>query len=213
MSFNQLSEKTLLKFSQTRRQTPTFGPLVNSGDKGGSFFFRLKSEDDLNFIKSVQIPLEISSQIKIDSSFHIPFFNRNKYFQNDFINVFIQQLAYSIVSEVRSFFAVDEDYPVSKNNEIEYYLEVSFTIETLNENFLSITINRNDYFGGLYPNYYVYTINFTYKPERKVSIYELVNYGEFKNLENYLASLIDKYGENEHKELLKNIQRMNMKPI
>jgi len=72
LSFNQLSEDTILEFTKYQKQTPAFGSLINSGDQGGTFFFKLKI-DDSNIIKSVQIPLEISQQIKIDSTFEIPF--------------------------------------------------------------------------------------------------------------------------------------------
>lgn len=157
-SFNQLAEKTILEFNQNRKQTPSFGSLVNSGDKGGVFFFKLKSDDDLGIVKPVQIPLEISNKIKIDSSFEIPFFNENKYFKSDFINAFVQQLGYSIINDVRVFVAGDEEYSISRSSEIEFYLEVGYTIETLNDKFLSMLISRSDYFGGAHPNHYVYSI-------------------------------------------------------
>jgi hypothetical protein len=202
MSFNQLSEKTILRFNQHRQQTPAFGSLVNSGDKGGSFFFKLK-KDGLTFIKSVQIPLEINQKVKIESSFKIPFFNENNYFKNDYINTFVQQLGYSIINDIRVFVAEDKEYSISRSSEIMFYLEVSYTIETLSEKFLSIAITRSSYYGSAYPNHYVYTINFAFKPDRKISLYDILDYGEFSNLENFLVIMVENYGETECKEMLK----------
>lgn len=201
LSFNQLSEKTILEFSRNRQQTPAFGSLVNSGDKGGTFFFKLK-KDDLTFVNSVQIPLEINQQVKIDSTFEIPFFNENKYFNSAYINAFVQQLGYSIINDVRVFVAEDEQYSISRSNEMEFYLEVGYTIQTLNEKFLSILISRSDYFGGAHPNHYVYSINFAFKPERKISLYDILDYSGYSNLEDFLKSMIDQYGETECKEML-----------
>lgn len=201
ISFNQLSENTILEFSQDRQQTPAFGPLVNSGDKGGTFFFKLK-QDDSTIIKPVQIPLEINHEVKIDSTFEIPFFNENKYFKNDYINAFVQQLGYSIINDIRVFVTEDEEYSIARSSEMYFYLEVGYTIQTLNEKFLSILISRSDYFGGAHPNHYVYSINFAFKPERKISLYDILDYSGFSNLENFLVIMVDLYSEIECKDIL-----------
>lgn len=202
LSFNQLSEKTILKFSQKRAQTPEFGSLINSGDKGGMFFFRRKVEGS-TIIKTIQIPLEINQELNINSTFEIPFFNENKYFNNNFINTFVQQLGYSIISDIRVFVTEDNNYSISRDNEIDFYLDVGYNIHTLNENFLSMTIRRIDYFGGAYPNHYIYSINFAFKPERKISLYDILDYSDFSSLENFLFQMIEKYGEDDCKEILK----------
>lgn len=204
ISFRQLSEKIILGFSPSKTQTPSFGSLINSGDKGGTLFLKMKSDlETTTIVKPVQIPLDISNNIKIDSSFEIPFFNKNKYFQNDFINAFVQQLGYSIINDIRVFVTEDENYSISRSNEIEFYLDVGFSIETLNEKFLSVVINRSDYFGGAHPNHYIYSISFAFKPERKLSLEDILDYEKYKNIENYLIAMIDKYGEPECNELLK----------
>lgn len=202
LSFNQLSEKTILQFNPKREQTPEFGSLINSGDKGGTFFFKRKLEGS-SIIKSIQIPLEINQEVKIDSTFEIPFFNENKYFNNNFVNAFVQQLGYSIINDIRVFVTEDESYSISRSSEMEFYLEVGYTIHTLNEKFLSMTIGRSDYFGGAHPNHYVYSINFAFKPERKISLYDILDYGNYSNLEDLLSKMIDQYGEEECKEILK----------
>lgn len=202
MSFDQLSEKTILKFSHHREQTPVRGQLMHSGDKGGTFFFKLKS-DDSTIVKPIQIPLEINPEVKIDSTFEIPFFNENRIFNNNFINAFVQQLGYSIINDIRVFVAEDEVYAISKSSETEFYLEVEYKVHTLNEKFLSITISRSDYFGWAYPNHYIYSINFAFKPDRQISLHDILDYGSFVNLENFLINMIDQYGVEDYKETLK----------
>lgn len=202
LSFNLLSENTIIEFSKHRKQTPAFGPLINSGDNGGTFYFKLK-EGNSNIVKSVQIPLEINKEVKIDSTFEIPFFNENQYFKNEYINAFVQQLGYSIINDIRVFVTEDEEYSILRSGEIEFYLEVGYTIQTLDEKFLSITISRSDYFGGAHPNHYIYSINFAFKPERKITLYDILDYNEFSNLENFIVTMVDKYGEGECKDILK----------
>lgn len=200
LSFNQLSEKVVLKFNKKREQTPEFGSLVNSGDKGGMYFFSRKLEDS-NIIKSMQIPLEINQEVKINNTFEIPFFNENKYFDNNFVNAFVQQLGYSIINDIRVFVSSDESYSILRSSEMGFDLHVGYNIHTLNERFLSMTIGRSDYFGGLHPNHYIYSINFAFKPERKISIYDIVDYSDFSNFEHFLFKMIEQYGEDECKEL------------
>lgn len=202
LSFNRLSEDLILNFSAQKKQTPSFGSLVNSGDKGGTFFFRLKNIEEQKAISTLQIPLEINEKVKIDSSFEIPFFNENTIFNSQFINAFVQQLGYSIVNDVRVYVSEDEAYSISRSSKIEFYLEVNYTIETNNEKFLSIVINRSDYFGGIHPNHYLYTLNFAFRPDRKISLYDILDYGIYNNLEDFLKIVIDKYAEDECKSIL-----------
>ena len=202
MSFNELSEKTILAFSQHRQQTPAYGSLVNSGDRGGTYFFKIK-KDHSTIVKSVKIPIDINQEVKIESRIEIPFFNENKDFNNEYVNAFVQGLGYSIINDIRVFVAEDEEYSISRSNEYGFYVEVGYSIETLNEKFLSVKVNRSDYLGGLYHNDYVYGINFAFKPERKISLYDILDYSGYSNLECFLAAMIDRYGEVECQDLLK----------
>lgn len=202
LSFNRLSEDLILDFSTQKKQTPAFGSLINSGDKGGTFFFHLKKQEEQQVINILKIPLDINENVKIDSSFEIPFFNENTIFNSQFINAFVQQLGYSIVNDVRVYVSEDETYSISKSSEMEFYLEVNYTIETNNDKFLSLLINRSDYFGGAHPNHYVYTLNFAFKPERKISFYDIIDYSDYSNLEEFLKIFINKYGEDDCKSML-----------
>jgi hypothetical protein len=85
---------------------------------------------------------------------------------------------------------------------MEFYLEVGYSIQILNEKFLSILISRSDYFGGVHPNHYVYSINFAFKPERKISLSDILDHSRFLNVEDFLASMVERYGEAECQDML-----------
>ncbi|NTE03160.1 DUF4163 domain-containing protein [Agrobacterium tumefaciens] len=202
LSFNEFSEKVILDFSSERAQTPAFGPLAVSGDKGGMFFFYLKEQLEFEPYKAIQIPLDLDSKVKVHCNFEIPFFNDNKYFSSQFVNVFVQQLGYSIINDVRNFVAQDKEYSISSSNKIEFYLEVSYTVETLSKDFLSIIIHRSDYFGGVHPNHYIYTLNFSFQPERLVQLFDVISYKGHSNGEEYMKFLVEKYADPEGKDFI-----------
>lgn len=202
LSFDRFSENVILRFSDKNIQTPRHGHLVHSGDDGGSYFFYVKENTSISSIQTLQIALDINEKIKIKSSFAIPFFNKNEYFEVDFVNAFIQQIGFSIVNDVRVTTLDDEEYSISRSEQFPYYLEVSYTIETFNTRYLSIIINRSEYFGGPHPNHYIYGINFAFKPERKISLWDIVDYSAYGNPENFLAQMIEQYADEEAKPIL-----------
>lgn len=202
LSFDRFSENVILRFGDKNLQTPRHGHLVQSGDEGGSYFFYLKEGKNNYSIQTVQIPLDLNKDIKIESSFAIPFFNENEHFKADFINAFIQQIGFSIINNVRVLTMDDEEYSISRSEEFSYYLDVSYTIETFNNRYLSILINRSDYFGGAHPNHYIYGINFAFKPERKISLWDIVDYSTYGNMEIFLAQMIEQFAEDESKQVL-----------
>jgi len=202
LSFTEFSEKVILDFHPDRTQTPAYGTLAMSGHKGGMLFFHLKPKDGRLPFRSVQLPLDIDSQIQFDNQFEIPFFIDNPNFNSQFVNAFVQQLGYSIVNDVRNFVAEESAYSIERSNEFGFYLEVSYSIETLNKDFLSIVINRSDYFGGIHPNHYISTLNFSFRPDRLVQLFDLITFKEFSNQEEYLKMLVEKYAEPEAKEFI-----------
>lgn len=199
LPFSELSITAITEFSKKNSQTPSFGSLHHCGDEQGSFFFKLK-HNNMDMVQPMQLPLEINSDVKIDHNFKIPFFNSNKYFNSSYINAFVQNLGYEIVNEIRMFVTGDEPYSISRSADFQFWLSVSYNIETFNERYLSIEINRDENFGGIHPNYYVYTINFAFKPDRKLTLYDIL---DCQNLEQFLLSKIDKYAEEECKEYLR----------
>lgn len=202
LSFNHFSEQVILQFNEDRTQTPSYGSLAGSGDKGGTFFFELKNNNETSIVKTIQLPLEINKDIKIENTFEIPFFIENKKFNNDFVNAFVQQLGYSIINNIRVFVNENENYSISRSNENEFYLDVNYTIETLNDDFLSIVITESDYFGSAHPNYYVYSINFALQPERKISLFEIIDHSDYENIELFLIAMINQYSDTECTSIL-----------
>lgn len=202
LSFTEFSEKVIRDFNSERAQTPSYGSLIGSGHKGGTLFFHLKSEKQSLFCRAVQIPLEIDAQVNVDYEFEIPFFNDSSNFSSQFINAFIQQLGYSIINDIRNFVTEDREYLISLSSEVRFYLQVNYSIETFNKDFLSIIINRSDFFGGVHPNHYIYTLNFSFNPDRLVQLFDVITYHGYSNSEEYLKELIRKYADAETKQYL-----------
>ncbi|PXW11048.1 uncharacterized protein DUF4163 [Chryseobacterium sp. CBTAP 102] len=201
LSINELGEKTLIEFSKYHHQTPCFGPLYNSGHEGGSFI--LESITSMDKFQDLNLSLDIHKDIKIDYDFKIPLIKKNDAFNCDFINSFITQKGYLIVNEARIYFKEMEEYFIEKaKEENPFLLEVGYQIQLFNEKFLSITISRFDYFGGAYPNNYIYTLNFTFKPERFLNFYDLIDYSEYGNLQEFLSVKIDKHADSDSKDIL-----------
>jgi len=205
LSFNNLAENTILAFDKNRKQTPRAGSLSNSGHEGGSYFFKLKEVGRQNFFRPLQIPLEINDKIKFESEFEIPFFNENNYFESTYVNVFTQQLGYSIINDIRMFFSDDLEYHIERSNQTGYSIYVGYSIETINDRFLSLVFNRCDYFGGNHENHCIYSINFALKPTRKITLADLLDCTGFNSVKEYLLQLAQEYEEEQCRGTLKRI--------
>jgi hypothetical protein len=205
-----LSEKLILDFNKQKKQTPQYGHLIDSGDERGAYFFRSNTKKEQNVVTSLKIPLEIYKNVKIYYSLELPFFHENKVFDSKFINAYVQQLGYSIVNDIRSFILEEKTLSISEKDMKTFYLDVSYKIETNNEKFLSLSIIRHHQFGGPYPAYQIYTLNFAFNPERTISMCDIIDYSDYKNLEAFLQMIIDKYGENEEcKSILHEYSKSN----
>lgn len=202
LTFSTFSEQTIIAFSKEKKQTPKHGSISNVGHDGGSFVFELKKESENSLFNTINLPLEINSKVNIDTFFEIPFILENENYNSNFLNIFIQQLGYSIINDIRMFVADDELYSISRSEDHHFSLEVGYIIHTLNEKFLSMTLSRNDYFGGAHPNNYIYSLNFAFKPERKLTISDIIDYSDFKNMENFMVTMVTKFAEEECKENL-----------
>ncbi len=200
MTFNELSERTILKFDSKTNQTPNYGALLNSGHKGGSLIFNLNEVDASTSIKEIQLALEISPEVNIDSDVKLPFFNKNTRFDNSFVNSFVQQLGYSIINDVRVFILTDQEYCIDRSKEFSFELSLSYSIEFYDGHLLSILFNKSDYLGGIHPNHNVYTLNFAFKPDRKLSLYDVVNWKGYPNYKAWMRGMIDRYADVEDRE-------------
>jgi hypothetical protein len=153
---------------------------------------------DINDYSTISIDLNLDVPIKVDYECSLPLFHKNKFFDADFVNTFIQQKVLDVISENRKW--INEDVEYFKDNEFLYF-EISFNIKNLDENNLSMSIIYNSFFGGAHPNTSIDTLNFGFKPDRKINFREIVDY---KNLKDFLDKAIDIYGIEEQKESLKN---------
>lgn len=211
LSFLDFSQRVIMNFSPKIKQTPIFGSLEDTGHDGGSMIFKL-SENSPKLHKEINLPLKLNPNISVDSTFILPQFNVNKFFDNNFINSFISQLGNSVISEARSSFS-DFNY-LNQNEENErhkkYSLDFHYEIKLVHSNFLSIRFTRNEYYGGaLHPNDYFYTLNFTYPPERKISLYDIIDMSTYISQGDFIIFCIKNSDEDSNikEELVKYFSR------
>ncbi|MBO3100280.1 TIR domain-containing protein [Gelidibacter pelagius] len=152
---------------------------------------------EINDFSTISIDLNLDVPIKIDYECEIPLFHQNKFFDAKFINTFVQQKVLENISETRKW--IGECLEFLKNSEYLYF-EISFNITKLDESFLSLSIIYNSFLGGAHPTTTIDTLNFGFKPDRKISFREII---EYNNLKEFLDSAIEKYGTQEQKECLK----------
>jgi|GEM_PF-1650831 len=205
LSFIEFSQKVILDFNSEIKQTPTFGSLENTGHEGGSFIFKIL-DDEPELYKEINLPLRLQSNVDVDSNFTLLQFIKNDLFDYEFINSFISQLGNSIISDTRSSFSELND---DEKNEV-YSLDFHYNIKMISSHFLSILFTRNEsYSKALHPNDYFYTLNFTYQPERKISIYDIIDMNEYSNQSEFILFCINNSDveTNIKKELLNHFSR------
>lgn len=201
LSFNQFCESTIKNFSPNRIQTPEYGSLNIQGDEGGTYAFKKKIEiynDDLSYENS-QLALEIDNRINITSNINVPFFLDNKKIDSKYINTFIQKLGYEIINDIRLFASEDIDYLVERSSAYPFEVDSRYSIDRLDQDYLSISFSQNECFGTMHENHYMYSINFRLKPfVLLVNLYDVFNI----NYTDGLKYLINKFAEEECKEII-----------
>lgn len=200
LTFNSLSEETIKIFSEDLRQTPQFGILSRTGHEGGTYIFRKQKDNQKMVISEINLPLDIDPKIKIEADCKLPFFNGSNYSDSNFINIYVQQLGYSIINEARKFMVDDIDYAIERSEEIGFDFQISYKIMRDDNNYLSILIEVGQFFGTAYPNYWVETLNFSFNPIRKMQLVDLLD----GNAKEIIENVINKYAESECKDILKN---------
>lgn len=201
LSFNQFCESTIKNFSPNRIQTPEYGSLNIQGDEGGTYAFKKKIEiynDDLSYENS-QLALEIDNRINITSNINVPFFLDNKKIDSKYINTFIQKLGYEIINDIRLFASEDIDYLVERSSAYPFEVDSRYSIDRLDQDYLSISFSQNECFGTMHENHYMYSINFRLKPfVLLVNLYDVFNI----NYTDGLKYLINKFAEEECKDII-----------
>jgi hypothetical protein len=206
LSFLTLANEVITRFNSGRNQTPMFGSLANVGHEGGSLIFHLKDKNEgikkngFDF-SEISLGLNIDIPINIDYECKIPLFSENKVFDNIFVNTFIQHRAYNVISDTRTYINEDKDFIIERNKEIGFSVNISYTIHTLNDKLLSLTIAVESYLGSMHPNNYISSLNIAFKPERILNLYDIIKFGDFQE---FIKPMIEKYSvDEEHKETLK----------
>lgn len=201
LTFSELCEKTIIQFSELENQTPCYGSLSNCRHEGGVMV--LETFDKEQKFQDLTLNLEFEENFEIECYFKIPSIKKSNRYNADFFNSFITQKGYSIINEARAFFIDEKYFKLDPIVEVmDFVLEVDYNIAFFSEKFISIIISRFDYFGGAHPNNYIYTLNFSFKPERLLTISELFDLSHFKSFHEFLDSMIYSYAEEDSKKIL-----------
>lgn len=208
LTFTQLCEDTIKDFSEFQKQTPRYGSLSSVGDEGGTYLFNKREVISEIKVHDINIPLKINENIKINYDFKIPFFQSNDVFDYDFVNLFIRNKGYEIVNEVRLYLAEEseKEYFIKRSEDFNFELTVGYTIKRNDEKYLSIEIYRDEYFGAMHPNNYIYTVNFIFHPDRKVNLYDLI---DVQDLQTTIYNWIEEYADEEQKGFLRSYAEYN----
>ena len=202
--FTKLAEDVILQFNPARTQTPRYGSLSNVGHDGGTFILRLKQNDhSIKLCQDFNLSMNLSSDIPVDYDITIPIIKKNSDLDYGFINSFIQQKGYKIISDIRNFFYSDKEYYIELSKKQKLFLEVGYNVKMVEQRFLSIILSRFDYLGGAHPNNYIYTINFVLNPDRQICLPDFVNLSDYETFELFLRAHIEAHAEADSKEVLK----------
>lgn len=207
LPFTKLATDLLMGF-KPEGQTPMFGSLQNIGHKGGSMVLHKKltgdTDDSQAGFSETSIALNIDLPLIIDYQCSVPLFKESKSFDHLFVNAFVQQHAYGIISDVRRFFTEDPEYFMERNKEIPFDLSIGYSIHTLSDKMLSMTFSTENYFGGAHPNSTITSLNIAFSPERIFRIPDIVKYeGSFKHFLNWAVENFSV--DSEQREILLNL--------
>lgn len=201
VSMEIIANQVILNFPKDILQTPRSGILNALGHEGGAFILRLK-ESNYDIIKysEIELPLNIRNNTKIDYTCSIPFFENNEKFDSNIINVSIQNIVYEILNDLRTSF-IEPEYEIDESTQMtSYSYEIGYQINLISTKYISINILTFSYFGGLYPNNSIISVNYVLSPERKINLNDIIQIDNEKDFFNFI---IEKYSqEGEEKQTL-----------
>lgn len=203
LSFSELAHNVLLQFEEMRQQTPAFGSLSNTGHEGGALIFRLnENSTEVTPYKEISLSLNLQLPIDIDYRCTIPLFLENSKFDSAFINAYVQHITFEAISKVRVFFTKDDTYLLELNKRIGFDLEIGYNISVLNDDYLSMIISVDNYFGGAHPSTNLYPLNFAFHPDLRLYFDDVVDYSEYGSFEYFLSIMVDRFADVKQKDIL-----------
>ncbi len=158
------------------------------------------SPDKIEINDFTTLSIDLNIPIQIDYLCELPLFYKNRFFDHNFVNTFIQQKVLEEISEYRKWINELNDDFVSKNKE-NFYLDISHSIVQLNKDFLSLSIVYDSYFGGAHPNTSIDTLNFAFNPEKTLNFHDIFKY-DYNGLGALVNGWLQKYGDENQKESL-----------
>ncbi|MDR6339905.1 hypothetical protein HNQ91_002970 [Filimonas zeae] len=218
LPFSNLAGIVVRNFDEKRKQTPVYGSFINAGHQGGSLILRLKNkskqekevDSSLSDVKDITIPLNLQLPYKINYSCTIPFFQENSIFNYQFVNNYVQQIAYQAINNARKSLHQHQEELSPRNETEQFDLFIGYTIQFKSDLFLSLSISVETYF-GYRPTNQIYTLNFSFKPELKLSISDLIDYTSYPSFKDFLSELIMQYASDETQQdiLLRHAEFVN----
>lgn len=184
----------LQKFQWTKIETDYIENIIDSIEHQRKLYLEDLPKEEIEFndiISEMSISLDIEPPIKIDYECTLPVFRDNKYFQSSLINSKILNIGFEIISDTRKM--LEDDYFKVRLKETPFYLYISYNIQEINKNFLSLSINVENYFGTAHPNNYSYHINIAFNPEKNIEFRDLINIE--RGLKEELLNLIDLFSD------------------
>lgn len=154
----------------------------------------------INDYTTFSIDLGISIPTETDYSCDLPLFYKNRFFDSNFVNTYIQQKVLGKINEYRKWTNEPDDY-FSLETENSFSLDISHSIIRLDEYFLSLSIDYFSYFGGAHPNNNTDTLNFAFKPERSLRIDDIIEY-EYDCMQAFIHKSLQKFGTEDQKRCL-----------
>lgn len=154
------------------------------------------SKDKINIDDYINISfdLKVRSRTKVDFSCTIPQFLSNPYFDESFVNIFIQHAALIKISDYRKFLM---DYPYERDS--NFSIDLACNISRVTRNMMSLSLSDDNYLGGPRPNTMITTLNFLFNPERIVELTDVI---EIDSVRDFVKENLEKYGTEEQKQYL-----------
>src|SRR5690606_16793739 len=93
---------------------------------------------ELNDYSTFSVDLNLDYYLKVDYECNLPLFHKNRFFDANFVNTFIQQKSLNFISDLRAHFSENREH--FQGNEEQLYLDITHSIKKLDEEYLSMSI-------------------------------------------------------------------------
>ena len=161
--------------------------------------------------KSLKLGLDLTNNINFTCK--VPLFKENKFFDSEFMNSYVDYIAYNFISEFRKFLLEDNYLTYKGKQELDNYsIEINYYINYLTPHGISILFNSYSNLGGPYPNTEIRTLNVLFYPNRQTYLTDILI---IDDLEEFLKLNIKKFVKHEvlREIMISNLSYVNEKNL